>query len=77
MSNCCALGPPLPQNNQLSDVVCTVANTAEVNLGDKLRINCFLSRQENRLNDLTYLVRDVLHLLYETVSVYIWLLCCF
>ena len=37
-------------------------DAAELDLGDNLKINLNLNRQENHDTDITYLVRGVLHL---------------
>jgi len=51
----------------------TGVDAADVKLGDNLKMNLNLNRQENAQNDITYLVRDVLHLRTVCVS---WSTCC-
>lgn len=41
-------------------VICTVANAADVKLGDNLQLYSFLKRHEYMKMEVTYLVRDAL-----------------
>lgn len=45
----------------LWNAVITGVNTAELQLGENLKVDFILNRQINEQNDITYLVRDVLH----------------
>lgn len=53
------------------NLVIAGVDTAEVALGDNMKINLILNRQESTEKNITYLVRDVLHL---CICVYVHML---